>query len=736
MEPLSRCGRWNGSRHSDGSPASDASGIGDRDWWCQLKNILQITTIRPRLFLAFGMIAALTVVGSALALHASINISATLNGIALQTMPATIESLRLAERASALVATAPRLMAAEDEDHRQKIAALIKAQTVELGGGIEHLQMADSGQYDEISAILEILISRLDALDQRVKERIQISAQRNALAQSVRKVHEDLVDVLAPAIDDANFVVMRHSLSPAEAADFKSSITGLRRLLQIESGVNLLAGLLLETSMLADLADVPPMFDPIASAKRGIEADLNALQGSDLKARLIASYRKLAAIADRDGIVSLRSEELSRLRDTQQAFAAETAEAARLRDAVAKLTSQQKAAAKTLATNAVSQIHFGRAVMGLTSAVTLIAAGLIVWLYVGRNIATRLGVLSAAMRRIAKGEQDVPVTVNGEDEIAEMASALVVFRQAMSDVMRGQQNEMARAEQSEAGRTKVQAATDAFKRGVDDIIRALDEASQSMDRYAQAMTGAAEDNRSLALSAAAASEQALANASRVASSADEIARSVEEISRRAVDSANIARSASDEASAVIRRVEQLAASVGQINSVSKIIRDVAARTNLLALNATIEAARAGESGRGFAVVAQEVKALANQASDATSDITEQIAAIESSTSDVVQAMRSIAGTIEQLDEHATEISASVQQQDSISREIARSANAAAGQSQVVSKGVAQVSDAAAKSGVIAGSVLRAGNDLAVESGRLRMQVEHFLGEMRSVARSR
>jgi methyl-accepting chemotaxis protein len=64
----------------------------------------------------------------------------------------------------------------------------------------------------------------------------------------------------------------------------------------------------------------------------------------------------------------------------------------------------------------------------------------------------------------------------------------------------------------------------------------------------------------------------------------------------------------------------LRAALDGIGNVAKGIDAIARQTNLLALNATIEAARAGEAGRGFAVVAGEVKALARQTADATSEI--------------------------------------------------------------------------------------------------------------------
>jgi methyl-accepting chemotaxis protein len=69
-----------------------------------------------------------------------------------------------------------------------------------------------------------------------------------------------------------------------------------------------------------------------------------------------------------------------------------------------------------------------------------------------------------------------------------------------------------------------------------------------------------------------------------------------------------------------RDIGGLSEALERVGKVAQGIDAIAKQTNLLALNATIEAARAGDAGRGFAVVAGEVKALAKQTSDATSEI--------------------------------------------------------------------------------------------------------------------
>lgn len=84
---------------------------------------------------------------------------------------------------------------------------------------------------------------------------------------------------------------------------------------------------------------------------------------------------------------------------------------------------------------------------------------------------------------------------------------------------------------------------------------------------------------------------------------------------------------------IIKLSEQSQAIGDIINSVN----DLAEQSNLLAVNAAIEAAKAGEHGKGFAVVAQEVKNLATQSKQSTSQVRGILGEIQRATTAAVLA---------------------------------------------------------------------------------------------------
>lgn len=87
-----------------------------------------------------------------------------------------------------------------------------------------------------------------------------------------------------------------------------------------------------------------------------------------------------------------------------------------------------------------------------------------------------------------------------------------------------------------------------------------------------------------------------------------------------------------------KRIKRLGERSQEIGGVVDLINGIAEKTHVLALNASMQAASAGEAGRGFAVVANEVQRLAENAREATMEISQQVKNIQVDTADTMTAM--------------------------------------------------------------------------------------------------
>ncbi len=261
----------------------------------------------------------------------------------------------------------------------------------------------------------------------------------------------------------------------------------------------------------------------------------------------------------------------------------------------------------------------------------------------------------------------------------------------------------------EAARTRrevIDQAISDFGGATGEILIAINQASMSLTNTGSIMERLSDNTLTrMALASSAASE----TTRRVESTGlatEALSAAIHHIGEEAGRGLYMANSAVGDTQRAQQAIHSLSEAAERIESVIELISSIASQTNLLALNATIEAARAGESGRGFAVVAAEVKSLAYQTTQATGEISSQIAAIQVATKRSVAEIVSIAGTIEQLSSVASSIASSVDAQGATTREIAGSIQTAAGYTasasieissveQAVSDGASAFSDIAA-----------------------------------------
>src|SRR5262249_55149624 len=83
---------------------------------------------------------------------------------------------------------------------------------------------------------------------------------------------------------------------------------------------------------------------------------------------------------------------------------------------------------------ALSKERFSSTVLIIAVVLSLLSSILIVWLYVGRSIVSRLTALSRSMLAIAEGNLDAMIPTGGGDEIGRMTQPLAVFRATAIEV--------------------------------------------------------------------------------------------------------------------------------------------------------------------------------------------------------------------------------------------------------------------------------------------------------------
>ncbi|MGX6646551.1 methyl-accepting chemotaxis protein [Maricaulaceae bacterium MS644] len=361
-----------------------------------------------------------------------------------------------------------------------------------------------------------------------------------------------------------------------------------------------------------------------------------------------------------------------------------------------------------------------------TLVVCLLTAGAGVWISSG--LTGPMTRVSEALRAVADGRvvTTEPADLDRADEIGDLARSLASFQSGLMEQRRLADDKRLATDIERRRQSELDALIKGFRATISGVMVDVSTQVERMGAAASAVGDAASLAKEGASVSSRSSEEASGAVASVSAAAEQLAASIGEIARQTETANSVVRDTVGLTERANTDVVTLETAARRIGAIIGLINDIAEQTNLLALNATIEAARAGEAGRGFAVVAQEVKALADQTSKATSEIVGQIGSVQTSTSNAVGALKEISTAVNRVSEISAAIATAIEEQTAVTNDISNSI-------QIAAQGTTR--SAAASTGVLgevrttstrAGEVHEASQHLGQSRAMLQQTLEAFL----------
>ena len=230
--------------------------------------------IRIKLLIAFGAVAAMTVVAAEVAIVSFSATEAGVQQVATQEVPVMTDALRLSATSGEVSAAAARLVNAATADEQREIGRAIAASAEQLTTIMNRLRASQRGNaaFAAVEEISRRLDPNLRALETAISERAQARAALEARIDAIHKLHTRISERLAPIVDDSYFDLVTTAEDVGRGADkiVKSLVNDglqlMQTIVQIGAETNLITGLLTASALTSSPSIMSMLEDRFAAS--------------------------------------------------------------------------------------------------------------------------------------------------------------------------------------------------------------------------------------------------------------------------------------------------------------------------------------------------------------------------------------------------------------------------------------------------------------------------------------
>ena len=429
--------------------------------------------ISTQLYLAIGGAVALTIAASLVGWFSFNSVGEAQSEVNESSVPEVVAAFGIAQHSGTLVNAAPRLTAATTPEELATVSAEIdrardaleEQLTVLLGVNaqssasaarlpqasdstsaidVEDIRMsADAPRSERIRVQVDTLTVGIDAIENDMSEIFQLNVRKEELRAELAALRTQIDDIMVPVVDDQLFYTMTgySSIEAPQAAreDYfsETELARYRNLAGLHTDATTANQILESAFSISSAPLIEPLRERFESASGRIDRNLSALEDTPLRAEitpLIFRLRELGAGSDNG--FDLLERQLQIIQHQQDLLTLNRGIALALVDEVDGLVSTSRASAEDATLASTQAILTGRTLLLAISAISIVGALLIAWLFVGRMLLRRLQMLSDRMLHMADGDLETEVEMSGRDEVADMAAALEVFRRNSLEAQR------------------------------------------------------------------------------------------------------------------------------------------------------------------------------------------------------------------------------------------------------------------------------------------------------------
>jgi signal transduction histidine kinase len=398
--------------------------------------------LRGRLFLSFAGISSFAILATVAGLVAFVVARRALDDMTATRLPETLGAMEMMRHGERLVATGPALLNAANADAILAVAATKNAQLLSLRRELAQLKARDdeSPMVREIEVSIESLATNLGEIETAAMRREEAASQRNAILRNAYSASQQFAKIWSIRFEDLQKkVVELQRATAARQVDSGKNAATIDKLDETMQAILPLDQLQRRTSdsfqllVGGDETTDPDELARLKSASEKVMRDIDGLLSGvdlDISTALFPAIKLLHESAlGPGGLFAVRENELRATAESRRMIAENARLSSRVSEAAEAFVAISRRQMEAAARGAVAVQNEGSAALAVIVGLSLVSSVLIVWLYVGRNIVSRLTGIGAGMASIAAGRRDVVIDTAGVDEIAAMGRTVEIFRQ-------------------------------------------------------------------------------------------------------------------------------------------------------------------------------------------------------------------------------------------------------------------------------------------------------------------